>query len=169
MWTFIFALFLSDMNDWSQLLVPHLDPPDKLCSPYASLKSFKLGLCTKCWILADISQIKQENQVGKLDGARHIHAEPERPWCPRDFEVERESEEKEREGQPGILRATEKDGVGQRQARVTTWKGINTPTTKTGGWQRKTRGCENPNCVISTAEVWGDNYKVTPEGGAKPL
>lgn len=45
----------------------------------------------------------------------------------------------------------------------------NIPTTETGGWQRETRGCENPNCVIFTAGVWGDNYKVTPEGGDRFL
>lgn len=63
----------------------------------------------------------------------------------------------------------EREGWGETKAGKESGKGDNeeeknTPTTETGGWQRETRGCENPNCVIFTAAVWGDNYKVTPEG-----
>lgn len=91
--------------------------------------------------------------------ARHAHAAAERPRCPQDFEMERESGRRREKGE------SEQRRMGWDKGREGVREEKNTPTTETGGWQRETRGCENPNCVIFTAGVWGDNYKVTPEGG----
>lgn len=44
---------------------PHLDPPDKLCSQYVCLKSFKQWLGGNYWITAFTPQIQMKNQVGK--------------------------------------------------------------------------------------------------------